>query len=179
MSYYEHKQRYHASREWSDLFINRVKQIVGPRMMREADFEIDTRQATDLMVMAAKDIRVACRVRGHYYAERYPFDFTLRSKGPGDRTELQKVIDGWADWMFYGFTNKEQNDLPRWYIIDYSVFRADLIRRRQNIKHTTRLNPDGVTGLTAFDVRSFSPNILVDSSHAVPFFDKESTPCTT
>jgi len=160
---------YSESRAWSDRFIDPIKRIVGPLMLEESSMEIDTQQVTDLMVMTAKDIRIAARVRDYRYMDRYPYDFTIRSKGAIYKTELQKIVDGWGDWMFYGFSNEARDDIARWYVISFRAFRANLIRRRSSIRYMEKPNMDGQTGLTAFDIRTFTPDILVQSSHEVPF----------
>lgn len=164
---------YAADRSWSDLMIEQIRQIVGPFLLRPTPFEMDAKQAADLFVFTARDMTIAARVRRPGYADRYPFDFTIRSaRDSGAVTELAKVIDGWGDWMFYGHASPE-NVIHRWYLIDLTSFRAALIRSgRQDgfsLSFTKKSNGDG-THFVSFDLRSFpkSPAILIGSSHPVP-----------
>ena len=94
---------YNFNRQWSDRFIPEIKAIVGAHLLSIAPDDQDMRHATDLMMLDAKDVRIAARVRRPGYASRYPYDFTIRSQVPsGAETELAKIVNGKGDWMFYG-----------------------------------------------------------------------------
>lgn len=162
---------YASDRQWSDLMIPQIKQIVGPFLLEPASFELDAKQATDLMVFSARDMRIAARVRRPGYADRYPYEFTIRCKrDSGAETELSKIVNGWGDWLFYGHADTS-NWISRWWLIDLDAFRAALIRSAMNgtpLKAKDMANGDG-TYFKAFDVRSFPevPPILVGFSHDV------------
>lgn len=160
---------YVSDREWSDLMIPQIKQIVGPFLLEAASFDVDAKQATDLIVFTARDMRIAARVRRPGYADRYPYEFTIRCKrDSGAETELSKIVNGWGDWLFYGHANVT-NWIERWWLIDLHAFRAGLIRSSMNgtpIKYHDKSNGDG-THFKSFDLRSFPkvPLIIVGSSH--------------
>lgn len=154
---------YSANRQWSDQYIPAIKQIVGPLLLEEATFEVDTKEATDLIVLNARDKRIAARIRRAGYVNEYGFEFTLRSEVPsGCKTELQKVVDGFGDWMFYG--HAERNDCPnilRWMVIDLHCLRAAMIRGQcPGKKHG---NKDG-TKFVAFDIRYLPIDVVISSS---------------
>lgn len=159
---------YLTDRAWSDLMIPQIKRIVGPCLLEIADFEHDTKQATDLMVLRARDMHIAARVRRPGYAERYPYEFTIRSmRDSGAETELSKIVNGWGDWLFYGHADAS-NTIGLWHLICLHGFRAALIRHSMNGSPLTfkdKANSDG-TYFKAFDLRSFptSPPILIASS---------------
>jgi hypothetical protein len=161
--------QYANDRAWSDRFIPSIKQIVGPLLMTVTPDEIDCKQAADLMVLSARDMKIAARVRRHGFADRYPYEFTIRAKrDSGAETELSKIINGWGDWMFYGHSNEAQNNVSLWWLIDLHAFRAALIRNAMNgspIKCGDKPNGDG-TYFKWFDVRSFpkQPSIVIASS---------------
>ncbi len=165
---------YKEQRAWSDTFIPQIKSIVGPYLLEESSFEIDTQQACDLIVMTARDLRIAARVRQNQYHVNYPFEFTIRNVVRNNgRTEIHKIIDGWGDWMFYGLTdgcNVTSTTILHWYLIDLDVFRSDMMRFKwvgePDIKWGKKENGDG-TGFAWFDVRSFSPNLLIATSEHV------------
>lgn len=160
MSYCEDRRR------WSDKFIPHIKAIVGPMLLEPTSFEVDTEQAADLIIFQARDMRIAARVRRNQYVQRYPHEFTIRSVSNGNKTELQKIVDGWGDWMFYGFVNADETDFERWYVVDLNAFRADLIRRRKDIRHGKNTNGDG-TGFAWFDIRTLSECVILASSHEI------------
>ena len=159
--------------DWQWQYLDTVKAVIGPYLLDVSSFEIDTREATDLLVLLARDMRIGCRIRRAGYADAYPYEFTLRSlRRSGAKTELAKITDGWGDWLFYGHAADEPGaQLARWFLVDLYSWRAQQIRSKQRAGHPAmHVNRDGVTAFTAFDLRRFGnePPILVASSHAVP-----------
>lgn len=159
---------YAVNREWSDQFIPHIKRIVGFHLLQVTPHEIDCKQATDLMVFTARDLRIAARVRRPGFAERYPFQFTLRASQPsGAETELSKMINGWGDWLFYGHSTDDERAISLFWILDLNAFRAALIRRHQAaIRSGVKPNNDGTT-FRWFDITSFpdAPPLVVATNH--------------
>ena len=121
---------YDINRRWSDRFLPHIKQIVGGYLLEAAPDPIDWHQATDLLMLDARDMRIAARVRRPGYATQYPHQFTIRSRLPsGAQTELSKIVNGKGDWLFYGHANASQTAIESWYLIDLNAFRAALIRQ--------------------------------------------------
>ncbi|MEM7470723.1 MAG: hypothetical protein AAF340_05170, partial [Pseudomonadota bacterium] len=160
---------YPSNRRWSDRFLPEIKQIIGSHLLETAPDPEDHFNATDLMMLDARDMRIAARVRRPGYAGRYPNQITIRSKLPsGAPTELSKIVNGKGDWMFYGHSNASQDGIAHWSLIDLRAFRAGLIRHTQNgwpIRMGDRTNPDG-SGFKWFDVSSFpeEPRLVVATS---------------
>ncbi|MEL7178511.1 MAG: hypothetical protein AAFN63_01655 [Pseudomonadota bacterium] len=160
---------YATNRTWSDQFLPEVKRQIGAHLLKVAPDDIDRREATDLMMLDARDTRVAVRIRRPGYHQRYPHQFTIRSKVPsGAQTELSKVVNGHGDWMFYGHASADGQTLDSWQLLDLKAFRAALIRHVQNgypIVHGDQENWDG-SAFKWFDVRSFpsEPPLVVAAS---------------
>lgn len=155
---------------WQLKYLSAVRNIVGPLLLEPAPMELDMREATDLLVLKARDLRIACRIRRAGYADTFPWDFTLRSRrDSGAATELSKITDGFGDWLFYG--HAQHNEVPalsRWFLVDLAAWRAHMIRNRSDIKFEQKSNGDG-THFVCFDIRSFPPKppICVASSHEI------------
>ncbi|WP_171180656.1 hypothetical protein [Ruegeria sp. HKCCD8929] len=149
---------YAHNRHWSDQFLPEIKRIIGTHILRAAPDPLDHFQATDLVMLDARDMRIAARVRRYGYAERYPHQFTIRAKVPsGAETELSKIVNGNGDWLFYGHAGPDGQSLNSWQLIDLRAFRAALIRHGSNgtfIRMGDKQNPDG-TCFKWFDTRSF------------------------
>jgi hypothetical protein len=132
--------------------------------------ELDRTEATDLIVLHARDMRIAARVRRYGYFERHGYEFTLRAKrNTGAKTELSKIVEGWGDWLFYGHADQAETIIAHWMIVDLHAFRAALIRRAANgarVLCGDKSNGDG-TQFKWFDVRSFPshPPILIAANH--------------
>ena len=155
---------YVTNREFGDGFLASVRDIVGPLLLEPAPVEMDVGEATDLVVLRARDMRIGCRVRRGGYCEKYPHDFTLRSRvKSGTRTERDKIIDGWGDWLFYG--HADAGDIGNWMIVDLHAFRAAFIRGWP-VKCGERANGDG-THFYFYDVTTFppAPAVLVASNY--------------
>ncbi len=154
--------------EWQEQFLPEVKKIVGPLLLMEAPLEIDQTQATDLMVLTGKDMRIGCRMRGAGYADQYPWDFTVRSRyDTGTETELHKIMQGWGDWMFYGHAAAEDStDIVRWLLIDLEAFRVHFPSLKDGRAYIEKHNTDG-SHFIICNARMFpkEPPILVASSH--------------
>lgn len=156
---------YDTDRRWSDAFIPAIKKIVGPLLLEESSFEVDTQQAADLVVMNARDKTIACRIRRSGYANKYGHEFTIRAKrDTGTKTELEKIIDGFGDWMFYGHAAEDGMNVSRWMVISLPALRAAIIRKQATaIKQS---NADG-THFVAFDVRELPDNCVIAASFVI------------
>ncbi|WP_417272741.1 hypothetical protein [Celeribacter halophilus] len=158
---------YKTNRLWSDRLIPEIRNIVGGQLLQVAPDDLDQHNATDLLMLDARDVRVAARVRRPGYAARYPHQFTVRSRVPsGAETELSKIVNGHGDWMFYGHANLAQTAIESWKLIDLNAFRAGLIRLgTQKLLWGNKTNADG-TRFTWFDTRSFPahPPLVIASS---------------
>jgi hypothetical protein len=137
----------------SDRYIPRIKSIVGPRLLSVTPDEIDCKQAADLMIFAARDMRIAARVRRPGFAAKYAYQFTIRSlRDSGAETELSKIMAGWGDWFFYGHAAGHLDEIPLWWLIDLGEFRSAMIDPT-GLVHGVTPNGDG-THFAWFDVRS-------------------------
>lgn len=149
---------YAINRRWSDTFLPEIKRIVGAHLLKTATDLLDMKQATDLLMLDAKDMRIAARVRRPGYSATYPYEFTIRSRVPsGAETELSKIVNGKGDWMFYGHASATGLGLDRWWLIDLKAFRAALIRQANSgvsLRCGDKKNPDG-SCFKWFDIRSF------------------------
>lgn len=162
---------YQCDRRWSDQFIPAIRKIVGPHLLVESSFEVDSKQAADLVVLKARDMTIAARVRRFGYADKYPFEFTVRSARDSQaKTEMAKMLEGWADWMFYGHAAQYGSELDRWMLVDLHAWRERLLRAGYGAGWkqcaTSKSNGDG-THFLAFDVRRFSPTIVIASGDNV------------
>lgn|SRR3990167_2098169 len=152
--------KWKQNKKWADKFTPLIKKIVGPLLLVETELKKeDAFEATDLFVLKLRDMRIACRVRRYGFAEKYPDQFTIRSKLSSNiKTELSKIlIDGWGDWMFYGHSNVDESDIPTWWIIDLTALRGHMIRNNYNGKlkiDKDISNGDG-TFFWAFHINSF------------------------
>jgi hypothetical protein len=152
---------YATNRQMSDEYLTHVRVIVGPRLLVPSPMELDCKQATDLLVLRARDMRIAARVRRPGYFERYPFEVTVRASHPsGAKTELAKVLEGWGDWMLYGHADPvKRKTIAHWVLLDLDVFRD----RWPYLGHKRQRNADG-TEFVAVDVRGLLDGI-VDTNH--------------
>jgi hypothetical protein len=154
---------------WSDQFMPDIKGVLGQHLLGEASREDDAKHATDLVVLQMKDLRIGVRMRRRKYAEnaRYVEQFTIRTeRRSGVDTELGKIIDGWGDYMFYGFEGEHDGRLGIWHLIDLKRFRRGYMRLLsecapgvfpgEQIK-----NSDGGSCGCAFSYDWFAPELVV------------------
>ncbi len=151
---------YHAERQWSDQYIPKIKKIVGPLLLSVTPDEIDCRQAADLMIFSAKNMRIAARIRRSEYIG-FSNEFTVRSAlDSGSETEFSKIQKGFADWMFYGILSNIYSDkFHIWHVFDLDVFRSE-IDNNAYIKFGDKSNGDG-THFRWFDINSFPSAFVI------------------
>jgi hypothetical protein len=164
-----HREDYERRRAWSDQYLESVKEILGRVLFTTAPIELDLHHATDIVFRVDGQGSVAVRVRRKEYLQRYRFQVTFRSITNGGltrETEIDKVIDGHADWMLYGFGADDRFSLVSWTLIDLNAFRAAVFRRLVVPVEAMVPNGDG-TFFDAYDFRHMlnrTPRIIVDSS---------------
>lgn len=113
-------------KKWSDVFLPEIKMFLGLHLIGEPAVEEDELRNTDLIVLKMAAVRIACRVRRYQYFEnrKYVHEFTIRSGRPrGTKTELDKILDGWGDYIFYGFADKKETSLVAGWLGELDVFR--------------------------------------------------------
>jgi len=154
---------YLKDRKWSDRFIPEIKKIVGPLLLVESPDLIDMKEASDLILLRAKNLMVACRVRRPGYLEKFP---NRAKRDSGADTELKKITDGFADWMFYGHSTEEENgQFSAWRVLDLNVWRAYMIRSRELVNINQRMIPNGDgTFFVEFNVDDFPLKLIIAES---------------
>lgn len=142
---------------WSDRFIPEIKGLLGGYLIGEPAHEEDALRNTDLIVLKLETVRVACRVRRFKYLARYGNQFTIRSSLPsGGKTELTKIIQGWGDYLFYGFSDEPEESIAQWSLISLNVFRLwfarFLARNNGQPPGMPKDNSDGWSKFLAFNL---------------------------
>ena len=162
--------------QFADQFLPRMQELIGSLLLKRSDFETDAKRATDLVLLKAGNLDIACRIRRPGFAEKYPWDFTIRlERDSGAMTEFEKIASGFADWMFYGHAAEDGASISRWFLIDLDAFRAHLILHRDQIKSGKKRNDDDGTWFQWFNIRSFpkSPPLLIAANVEVPDDDPQ------
>lgn len=158
-------------KRWSDKFIHRITELIAPALLVEAPFEEDAERNTDLIVLKMDSVRIGCRIRRYQYLKDYGNEFTIRSGRPsGVKTELTKIIEGWGDLFFYGFSNEDETDIAKWFLGDMKVFR--LWFNRYMLEHEGKIpgsgkdNQDNSSNFRAFKLTALPPGFIVRSSES-------------
>lgn len=153
-------------------FFGDAKRIIGPHLLDPAPMLLDVKEATDLLVIGARDKRIAYRVRrDSSINDKWRHEVTIRSSrrsrtGAPISTELEKILQGHADWMFYGWGDEDTHRLTTWHLIDLDVFRNLCAADRYTAQRIRQpiSNPDGMTAFVALDLRDLPRDLIIDSS---------------
>jgi len=156
-------------KNWSDKFIPEIKQILGLHLISESPVEEDQERNTDLIVLRLEAVRIACRVRRHDYLQKYKDEFTIRAGRPsGAKTELTKIIEGWGDYFFYGFSNKNESNLAQWFLGDLKCFRLwfnrFLVNYKGYVPGVEKPNKDNSSYFKAFKLNQLPDNFIIAKS---------------
>ena len=132
------------NKRWSDRFLPEIKRICGEYLIGEAPIEEDRRHNTDLILLRMEPVRIACRVRRAKYLEPYQNEFTIRAAVPsGAKSELQKILDGWGDYLFYAFARPDESALQAWALARLDVFREWYAAQgHRNVQHPGLRKPN-------------------------------------
>jgi len=157
------KESFNSDKRWVETFEPEIKQILGETFVSTANFERDAKEATDLIVLQMKPFTVACRVRRFLYFEKYSEEFTIRSKRPGEvKTEIQKIMEGWGDYLFYGFADETEKSIFSYFIADLKVFRQmHGYYRYPLLDVKTKLNEDGSSEFKIYKIEAFPENFIL------------------
>lgn len=158
-----------ADKRWSDRFIPEIKLHLAPHVIGEASVTEDATHNTDLIVLEARTIRIACRVRRPGYEQRYPDEFTIRTTRPnGSKTELRKIVAGWGDLFFYGHAGADSAALASWFVGDLNIFREwftdEVCREHGQVPGTVKHNRDGSSTFRAFDLKQLPAKFVLSRS---------------
>jgi hypothetical protein len=168
---------YANDRSWSDRYIPLVASLVAPKLLIPAPFERDTKEATDLIVLTARDLKIAVRLRRQsQFKPEYGNQITFRARrSNGVATELEKIIGGFGDWFFYGWAFAEDPpEIVRWFLVDLNAWRIQYSRAlRRKVAGTKpklqwgeQSNSDGETSFCWFDLATFDadPKVQIAGS---------------
>jgi len=149
-------KKWEDDKKWSDKFLHEIKGIIGQSLMSEPPVEEDRERNTDLVVLRMDAVRVACRIRRNEYLDRYSHEFTIRAGRPsGTKTELTKIIEGWGDYIFYGFADEDEESLAAWFLGDLNAFRLYhskcLVRNKGILPGKYKNNTDNSSNFHAYD----------------------------
>jgi hypothetical protein len=150
--------------DWQRKFMDPIKRTLANYLITEAPLEEDARHNTDLLVLKAEAVRIACRVRRHKYVG-YADEFTVRSGRPnGTETELQKLISGWGDFIFYGIADTEESGLCAWVFGDLKQFRlwhSQYLFDHRRAPGSHRNNHDGSSSFRAYKIEDLPVDFIV------------------
>jgi len=126
--------KWQIEKEWADRFIPEIKKILTSHAglfvnVEISSDEIDQQQATDLII-TIEGGQVAVRARRQTNFR----DWTIRSiVRTGNKTELQKIKEGFARWYLYLWTDNYK--VVDWILIDLDKIRQDgiLDKKRSHI----------------------------------------------
>jgi len=110
-------------------------------------------------VFSFPEVKIPIRIRNFEY-QRY-MDITIRSKSAcNQKTEIHKLREGFGDYYFYCWLDKERRHIEKYAIIDLHKFRSVLVNEQPD---SSKKNTDG----TEFFV--FTVDRLVKTNSIVMF----------
>jgi hypothetical protein len=155
------------SKNWSDAFLPEMKRIIGEHLIGEAPIDEDQERCTDLIVLKLDAVRIACRVRKNKYMSMYGDEVTIRRKVPsGCKTELTKIIEGWGDFMLYGFASEDDTRLEKWTLGDLKAMRIYIARElaAKRVPWKNRSNGAGESDFAVFKIGAIPGFVYAQSA---------------
>lgn len=110
----------------------------------KAPIERDQKEATDLIIkLSGGDVAVRVRRYKYKYKDNKPlaFDWSVRWRSMyGNKTEIDKLREGFARWYFYAIANERESGLFEFCLIDVDKVRETNIL---NDKSKWQIYPNG------------------------------------
>ena len=148
--------------EYQGHFSDLIRRTIGPYLIRPATFNEDVKNATDFV---AKSGSIAARVRRispHFLT--YLNEFTIRCSRPkGTPTELEKILKGNGDWMFYAYGHEQDNGeciFISWVLIDLCEFRQSF--HSNTLKYITMSNSDGSSDFIVINIQDLPKKAVIE-----------------
>jgi len=116
---------YITNRAWSDQFLPEIKSILEAQFSGhkfvEGDIDEDRNECCDLKSMS-DNLIISLRVRASKF---YPkcINEILLSEKLNKKAEIEKIVEGYSRYYFYGFSHESDIKLVAWRIYDLNVFR--------------------------------------------------------
>lgn len=157
---------YDERRAWSDGLLTAVRHAISDVLIVPAPAVEDQQHCTDLVVLSTRSGRLACRVRHHEYlgVKNYRNEFTIRTHSRFGQTELRKILDGWGDFVFYGFADEAGTGLATYFLGDLDVlrkWRTEMFDQGQPYPWRSENNGGGNTGFNAYTIDDLPPEFVV------------------
>ncbi len=139
-----------------ECFADTIKAILGRQFISQ-DVNADIHEGTDFAIFAIKPFRVAARLRRFEYWGKYSKEFTLRWSRPnGMPTEIDKVRAGFVNYLFYGFVDKEEQELIQYFIGDFAVFLSSKVK-----PYTIKPNMPHDSDLAIYRIQALPSNFIL------------------
>ena len=122
----------------------------------------DLSEATDFEIDNINNMTVASRIRRNEYYNntQYRYEFTIRYKlHSGNITEIDKIKQGYAKFLFYGFLNNDETEIIQWVIMDLDYFRRGISNGVKPIN--IMINKDGYARLAVYNITQFAGNMII------------------
>lgn len=152
--------------QWQSRFADQVVRIIAPYLIQVSRPHVDKNENGDFEISFPKNGTVGCRLRTPECA-KYAGDVTFRTRSKyGGRTEINKVIEGYGDFFFYGHVN-DDDVIWHWYLLDFASLRAIFIRKPRLLHKEQKANPDG-TMFIPFDAENELTSSIIAKSREEP-----------
>lgn len=116
---------YTIQRKQADRHTLRAAELIGRSSVVPSSVLMDQRFGTDLYVMDTPTGSVAMRTRTRAALKFDSLDFTIRVRAQfGGDTEIDKVMSGAINRMFYGVLNDNHSDFEWWMFFNLNVLRG-------------------------------------------------------
>lgn len=106
-------------------FARTLKAILGNQFITQ-DIEMDRQEGTDFAIMIVNPFKVGIRLRRYKFWLNiaYREQFTIRWSLPsGNKTEIDKIRDGFVNYILYGFVDNCEKTILQYFIGDLLIFR--------------------------------------------------------
>jgi len=137
----------------------------------KASFIADTKYNADYIVYNGSfTFRIGSRIRRYKAYKNSFLDITIRTRSKyGHTTEYDKLRENHGNFLLYGFSNAEENDLVQFVIIDLRAFNLYIDHLLNIDDMPIKKYNDDTTAFYSFDLLdmiNYDYDIIVDGSYS-------------
>lgn len=154
-------------------FKKKIKMILAEQFIIK-DRKMDLEKGTDFLIVNINPFKVGVRLRRYkYYVKNhgtYRNQFTIRWKRPtGVATEIDKIREGYVDYILYGFVDELEQHIIQYFIGDLKIF-----RKNEPKPLCTPINRDRRRSqLAAYELSQFPDEFIVDQRNLPQEYNKK------
>jgi len=148
------------NKKWEEKHFAEAKLILESQLSKIVKISLATPEEDMTMATDAKIVLTGSSIALRVRRDTGFRDFTIRAYNRGNKTEIEKLREGYCDWYLYMWT--VDDTVKDWILVDMNKMRqSGLLEEQRNVK----MNRDNSTGFIAYSIQELEAYGLIVAKH--------------